>query len=236
MGRRDPSPNLIGGAQESLEQKQQKESITWCGGPLFSQVPHVTYWFSVLKDLGANFSPLDYITWWIFLSHLVAFASWRCCDLGALKERGQCDLGDCVPKHSVSSCDLQFQSYHQGQGCDLGNCVAKTRRFCVCVWKATQSGFGESVSSLPPQGCSQNTWNVLKTLRGQRRNGLSKNTLLDNRFSTRRLRRSFGAPPNKQEFARGSPKYQLFGVSPLSYKAPPRQFQPPKCKLAPSKM
>ena len=42
MGRRDPSPNLIGSAQKSLVQKQQKESITWCGGPLFSQVPHVT--------------------------------------------------------------------------------------------------------------------------------------------------------------------------------------------------
>ena len=33
-----------------------------------------------------------------------------------------------------------------------------------------------------------------KTLRDQRRNGLSKNTLLDNRFSARPLRRSFGAP------------------------------------------
>ena len=33
-----------------------------------------------------------------------------------------------------------------------------------------------------------------KTLRGQRRNGLSKNTLLDNRFSARPLHRSFGAP------------------------------------------
>ena len=33
-----------------------------------------------------------------------------------------------------------------------------------------------------------------QTLRGQRRNGLSKNTLLDNRFSARPLRRSFGAP------------------------------------------
>ena len=33
-----------------------------------------------------------------------------------------------------------------------------------------------------------------QTLRGQRRNGLSKNTLLDNRFSARPLRNSFGAP------------------------------------------
>ena len=38
-----------------------------------------------------------------------------------------------------------------------------------------------------------------KTLRGQRRNGLSKNTLLDNRFSARPLRRSFGAPPEVSE-------------------------------------
>ena len=42
MGRRDPSPNLISSAQKSLVQKQQKENITWCGGPFFSQVPHVT--------------------------------------------------------------------------------------------------------------------------------------------------------------------------------------------------
>ena len=46
---------------------------------------------------------------------LVAFASWRrCdlkrCDLGALKERGQCDLRNCVPKRSVSSCDLRFRT------------------------------------------------------------------------------------------------------------------------------
>ena len=34
-----------------------------------------------------------------------------------------------------------------------------------------------------------------ENLRGQRGNGLSKNTLLDDRFSARRLRRSFGAPP-----------------------------------------
>ena len=31
-------------------------------------------------------------------------------------------------------------------------------------------------------------------------------------------------------------KYHPFGGSPLFYKAPPRQFQPPKCKLTPSKI
>ena len=45
---------------------------------------------------------------------LVAFVSWRrCdlkrCDLEARKERGQRDLGNCVPKRSVSSCDLRFK-------------------------------------------------------------------------------------------------------------------------------
>ena len=35
-----------------------------------------------------------------------------------------------------------------------------------------------------------------QTLRGQRRNGLSKITLLDNRFSARRLRRSFSQSPD----------------------------------------
>ena len=43
-----------------------------------------------------------------------------------------------MPKRSVSGCDLRFRtaiwSYHRGQGCDLGNCVAKTQRYCVCVW------------------------------------------------------------------------------------------------------
>ena len=35
---------------------------------------------------------------------------------------------------------------------------------------------------------------------------------------------------------RGNPKYHPFWGSPLFYKARPRQFRPPKCKLAPSKM
>ena len=43
----------------------------------------------------------------------------------------------------------------------------------------------------------------MKTLRGQRGDGLSKNTLLDDRFSARRLRRSFGAPQNYQKFRKG---------------------------------
>ena len=34
----------------------------------------------------------------------------------------------------------------------------------------------------------------------------------------------------------GTQSTNLFGFPPLFYKAPPRQFQPPKCKLAPSKM
>ena len=44
----------------------------------------------------------------------------------------------------------------------------------------------------------------MKTLRGQRGNGLSKNTLLDDRFSARRLRRSFGAPPYIRSVDRAS--------------------------------
>ena len=36
-----------------------------------------------------------------------------------------------------------------------------------------------------------------RNLKGQRGNGLSKNTLLDVRFSARGLRRSFGSPPIK---------------------------------------
>ena len=39
MGRRDPSPNLIGSARNSPVQKKQKQSITWCGGLLFFSGP-----------------------------------------------------------------------------------------------------------------------------------------------------------------------------------------------------
>ena len=49
--------------------------------------------------------------------------------------------------------------------------------------------------SAPLRFVLKNTCEVLKTLRGQSRNGLSNNTLLDNRFCARRLRRSLGAPP-----------------------------------------
>ena len=53
--------------------------------------------------------------WNASVCDLVTFACWRrCdlkrCDLGALKERGQCDLDNCVPKRSVSSCDLRFKT------------------------------------------------------------------------------------------------------------------------------
>ena len=51
-----------------------------------------------------------------------------------------------------------------------------------------KGGFGESVSSLPP-------WGLLlkhpKSLRGQRRNGLSKSTLLGNRLSAPLARSEF---------------------------------------------
>ena len=72
MGRRDPSPNLIRGARKFPVEKQQKESITWCGG-LFCfpgpRSPTSPNDFSALENLGENFSTLNYITWWIFLSH-----------------------------------------------------------------------------------------------------------------------------------------------------------------------
>ena len=63
------------------------------------------------------------------------------CDLGALKERGHCDLWDCVPKRSLSSRDLQFRTA----------CAAKMLRFCVCTWKATKfcNRFAADGSLLP---------------------------------------------------------------------------------------
>ena len=54
---------LESNARKFIVQKQQKESIMWCGGPLFSQVQHVTDWFSVPENLGETLSTLDYIKW-----------------------------------------------------------------------------------------------------------------------------------------------------------------------------
>ena len=47
--------SFIRNAQIPLVQKQQKESITWCGGLLFSKVPHATEWFSALETFGREF-------------------------------------------------------------------------------------------------------------------------------------------------------------------------------------
>ena len=80
--------------------------------------------------------------------------------------------------------------------------------FSSLFWGRQRSGEGVVRRNGCPKGCF---WRVCffsaplrffktfqvfqeKTLRGQRRNGLSKSTLLDNRFSARPLRRSFGAP------------------------------------------
>ena len=42
----------------------------------------------------------------------------------------------------AASCGLKLRfSATNGQECDLGN-LAKTPRFCVCVWKATKCMFG----------------------------------------------------------------------------------------------
>ena len=50
-----------------------------------------------------------------------------------------------------------------------------------------------------------------QTLRGQRRNGLSKNTLLDNRFPARRLLRSFWRALTKASHIKASqPHFQHF--------------------------
>ena len=65
----------------------------------------------------------------------------------------------------------------------------------VTVFKVSQ---GLGVGGLFDLGDAKKNAKVLKTLRGQSRNGLSKNTLLDYRFSARRLRRSSGAPPPYQ--------------------------------------
>ena len=50
-----------------------------------------------------------------------------------------------------------------------------------------------------------------------------------------RLPASLGPSRRSSPWVHGNPKYQPFLGPPLFYKAPPRQFQPPKCKSAPSK-
>ena len=73
--------------------------------------------------------------------------------------------------------------------------------------------FGESVSSLPHSGLLIKKKKKPENLSGQRRNGLSKNTLLDNRFSARHLLRSFGAPPQKKKLGQKVPNPVFFFVS-----------------------
>ena len=72
---------------------------------------------------------------------------------------------------------------------------AKGAAKASCAETVVQKGvFGESVFySAPLRFSGLRRCFKGQTLRGQRRNGLSKNTLLDNRFCARRLRRSFGA-------------------------------------------
>ena len=38
----------------------------------------------------------------------------------------------------VAICDVELRTKGRcaGRDCDLGSCVAKTLRFCVCIWKA----------------------------------------------------------------------------------------------------
>ena len=59
--------------------------------------------------------------------------------LEVLKERGQCDLRTCMPKRSMSGCDLWFRAAfwrlpREGD-CD---CIANALRYCVCVSTATK--------------------------------------------------------------------------------------------------
>ena len=91
---------------------------------------------------------------------------------------------------------------------------AKGAAKASCGETVVQKGvFGEFVSSLPPlrgfKGCFKS-----KPEGGKRRNGLSKNTLLDNRFSAWRLRRSFGALWNVEDFSWKSEGPNLRNVSP----------------------
>ena len=105
---------------------------------------------------------------------------------------------------------------------------AKGAAKASCGETVVQKGvFGESVSSLPPLRFALKTH---KNLKGQRGNGPSKNTLLDDRFSARRFRRSFGAPPKKIIFhakateKKSSPPSGTSGSS-LQTRPPPLNFR-----------
>ena len=69
----------------------------------------------------------------------------RRCDLGAVKERGQCDLGDGVPKYSAPSCDLRFRATTGGRGAIL----AKMLRSRVCSRAAKRGGGGVQTGGFP---------------------------------------------------------------------------------------
>ena len=74
--------------------------------------------------------------------------------------------------------------------CMFGGCAKETEK-ASCRETVVQKGvFEESVSSLPPLGFQVF---VRANLKGAEKNGFSKNTLLDDRFSARRLLFSFGA-------------------------------------------
>ena len=75
---------------------------------------------------------------------------------------------------------------HQPKGNNYNQSAPKERRRRRAEKRLSKRMFLESPFLLCPSKVCP---------RGQRTNGLSKNTLLDNRFSARRLRRSFGAPP-----------------------------------------
>ena len=71
--------------------------------------------------------------------------------VGELRAKTQC----------ISLRFLRFRavisSYHRRQVCNLGYCVAKTLRFCVCIWKATKSRLRRP----PPL---PRTWLVLRSM------------------------------------------------------------------------
>ena len=116
------------------------------------------------------------------------------------KKKKRFSEGSSNSLESPQTCDLRNQSLEprnaiREKGGRVCGRAPKERRRGRAEKRLSKGVFLESPFLL----CSLKVFRTFqffkeRTSRGQRRNGLSKNTLLDNRFSARPLRRSFGAP------------------------------------------
>ena len=112
-----------------------------------------------------------------------AFSLGVAVDIGVAKlaDMGQCTSGLASNLIPFTACQRSGEGVVRRNGCPNG-CFWRIRFFSVPLKFALKES---------------------ENLEGHRINGLSKNTLLDNRFSARRLLRSFGGPPTFNHLSNG---------------------------------